>query len=92
VPDEVKEERQARFMAAQEAISERRLRGKIGQTLEVLIDEVDGNRAIGRSGADAPDIDGVVHVQNARKLQPGDLVKVTVNRADVHDLYGKLAV
>jgi ribosomal protein S12 methylthiotransferase len=92
VPDEVKEERQARFMAAQEAISERRLRGKIGQTLEVLIDEVDGDRAIGRSGADAPDIDGVVHVQNARKLQPGDLVKVTVNRADVHDLYGKLAV
>jgi ribosomal protein S12 methylthiotransferase len=92
VPDEVKEERQARFMAAQEAISERRLRGKIGQTLEVLIDEVDGNRAIGRSGADAPDIDGLVHVQNARKLQPGDLVKVTVNRADVHDLYGKLAV
>jgi ribosomal protein S12 methylthiotransferase len=92
VPEEVKEERRARLMAAQEAISARRLKRKVGQTLAVLIDQVNGSRAIGRSSADAPEIDGVVYVRNARSLRVGSLARVTITRADVHDLFGKLAV
>ncbi|MBL8540990.1 MAG: 30S ribosomal protein S12 methylthiotransferase RimO, partial [Betaproteobacteria bacterium] len=66
VPEEVKEERRERFMTLQEKISAERLRSRIGKTLDVLVDEVHGTRAIARSFADAPEIDGVVHVSKAR--------------------------
>jgi len=89
VPDEVREERRARFMAVQEKISTRRLQAKVGSTLDVLIDESEGGAAQGRSSADAPEIDGVVHIRKAGTLKPGDLVRVRITRADTHDLHGE---
>jgi len=91
VPQELREERRGRFMATQEKISARRLRQKIGRTLVVLIDESGEKGAIGRSSADAPEIDGVVHIRNAVGLQPGEIVQVRVTRSDSHDLYGEIA-
>src|SRR5690606_34157381 len=76
VPEEVKEERRRRFMETQAEISARRLHDKVGKTLRVLIDSVDGKHAIGRSTADAPEIDGLVYVQNGQRLQPGDFIDV----------------
>jgi ribosomal protein S12 methylthiotransferase len=83
LPDEVKQERRAALMAYQERISRQRLKGKIGKTIEVLVDEP----GIGRSKADAPEIDGVVRFEGGR---PGEFVKVLIDRADTHDLYGRL--
>ena len=83
VPDEVKEERRARLMTLQTRISAKRLKSKIGKNIEVLVDEP----GVGRSKADAPEIDGVVRFKGAR---PGELVKVLIQRADAHDLYGRL--
>ncbi len=91
VPQELREERRARFMALQEQISARRLQQKIGRTLAVLIDESGEKGAIGRSSADAPEIDGVVHIRNAGGLQPGEFVQVRITRSDAHDLYGEIA-
>ena len=91
VPQELSEERRARFMALQEKISARRLQQKIGRTLAVLIDESSEEGAIGRSSADAPEIDGVVRIRNARGLKPGEFAQVRVTRSDAHDLYGEIA-
>lgn len=91
VPQEVREERRARFMAVQEKISARRLQQKIGKTLAVLIDESGGKVAIGRSSADAPEIDGVVHIRKSKGLNAGEFVQVRVLRSDAHDLYGEIA-
>ncbi|MBC2663212.1 30S ribosomal protein S12 methylthiotransferase RimO [Novosphingobium flavum] len=98
VPDEVKEERYARLMEKTEAISAARLAAKVGRTLPVIIDEVgepdeDGDvGATGRSQADAPEIDGAVYLRQVpATLQPGDIVQVTVEEADAHDLYGFVA-
>jgi ribosomal protein S12 methylthiotransferase len=88
LPDEVRQERCARLMAVQEKISAQRLKRKIGRTLTVLVDKVGGNRAAGRSSADAPEIDGVVHVSNAKNAKAGDFVQVRITRADAHDLHG----
>jgi len=88
LPAEVREERRARFMEAQENISTQRLKRKVGQTLTVLIDETANARAVGRSSADAPEIDGCVHIRKAGRGKPGDFVKVRIDRADAHDLYG----
>ncbi len=90
VPDEVREERRARFMATQEKISAQRLKRKVGSTLTVLVDEAGDNKAAGRSSADAPEIDGVVHIRKAADTKAGDFVKVRITRADTHDLYGEL--
>src|SRR5262249_47023739 len=62
VPEAVKEERRARFMTTQAKISTVRLSEKVGRTLTVLVDSIEGSRAIARSAADAPEIDGVVHI------------------------------
>jgi ribosomal protein S12 methylthiotransferase len=86
--DEVREERRARFMQVQAAISRQRLKRKIGRTLEILVDEVRGTTALGRSAADAPEIDGVVHVRGARGAKPGDRLQVKVTGAGEHDLKG----
>ena len=88
LPDEVREERRARFMAAQEKISAQRLKRKVGSTLTVLLDEAGDDKAVGRSSADAPEIDGVVHVRKAANAKAGDFVEVRITRADAHDLYG----
>jgi ribosomal protein S12 methylthiotransferase len=90
VPAALREERRARFMAAQEKISRRRLKRKIGKTLKVLVDAVDKNGAVARSGADAPEIDGVVMIAGGRRLNPGAWATVKIERADAHDLWGTL--
>jgi len=89
VPEEVKEERYVRFMAKSAAISAAKLQARIGRTLDVIIDAVgpEGG-ATGRSKADAPEIDGEVHLRDAGHLAQGDIVPVLVEDADEHDLYG----
>jgi ribosomal protein S12 methylthiotransferase len=90
IAEDVKEERRRRFMETQAAISREKLARKIGMTVEVLVDEARGARAIGRSAADAPEIDGVVHVKAAKGAKPGDLVRVKIAAADEHDLHGAM--
>jgi ribosomal protein S12 methylthiotransferase len=91
VPEAVKEERWHRLMQHQQAISARREAAKIGRTLEALIDEVDDEGAIGRTKADAPEIDGCLYLNGETGLKPGDLVKVVIEHAEDHDLWGRLA-
>ncbi|MBE0615725.1 MAG: 30S ribosomal protein S12 methylthiotransferase RimO [Burkholderiales bacterium] len=90
VSAELREERRARFMAVQEKISRKRLKRKIGSTLKVLVDAVDKKGALARSAADAPEIDGVVKIADGQSLKPGDWAMVKIERADAHDLWGKL--
>jgi len=87
VPEEVKEERRARFMQAQSAISARRLARRVGETLTVLIDEIGtDDTAIARSAADAPEIDGLVLIENARGLPVGEFTRVRITGSGEHDL------
>ena len=89
VPEEVKEERWHRFMAAQSAISERRLAAKVGQEIDVLIDAVDDEGgASGRSKYDAPEIDGEVHLRDAGGVAVGDIIRVRIEESDEADLFG----
>jgi ribosomal protein S12 methylthiotransferase len=87
VPDEVKQERWDRFMAHQQSISTARLAQKVGKEIDVLIDEVDEDGAVGRSSADAPEIDGNVFVSAEETLKPGDMVRVRVTESDEYDLW-----
>ena len=89
VPDEIKQERWDRFMAHQQAISTERLAARVGKEIEVLIDEVDEDGAIGRSSADAPEIDGCVYVDSQTTLKPGDKVRVRVTDSDEYDLWAE---
>jgi ribosomal protein S12 methylthiotransferase len=91
VPDEIKEERRARFMALQENISAQRLKRKIGNTLTVLIDDITQDGAVARSSADAPEIDGKVFIPKPRGLQVGAFSTVRVTRSDAHDLWAEIA-
>ncbi|NJR80576.1 30S ribosomal protein S12 methylthiotransferase RimO [Sphingomonas corticis] len=90
VPEEVKEERYARIMAKTAAISAAKLQAKVGRPLDAIIDAVDAETggATGRSYADAPEIDGEVHLRDAGHLSVGDIVRVHVEEADDHDLFG----
>jgi ribosomal protein S12 methylthiotransferase len=88
VPEDIKDERWHRLMAAQQAISERRLQRKVGQQIRVIIDEIDDDGAVGRSEGDAPDIDGSVFVRG-HGLAVGDIVEVRVERAGPYDLWGE---
>lgn len=94
VPEEVREERRARLMQLQEEISYERLQEKIGKTVRVLVDETVRGGAVGRSSADAPEIDGVVYVRKPkgmrRKLMPGEFVDVVIRKTDAHDLWGEM--
>ena len=90
VPPEEQNERLARLMQLQEEISTAKLAHKVGQTMQVLVDEVDEEGAIARSAADAPEIDGMVYIDNGQTLQVGDLVTVRVTDSDVHDLWADL--
>ena len=89
VDEDVKSDRLARLMDVQADISAEKLRQRRGQELTVLIDEVAGGRAVGRSYADAPEIDGVVHIAQGAGLKVGDFVRVKVTRSDDYDLWGK---
>ncbi|WP_022962495.1 30S ribosomal protein S12 methylthiotransferase RimO [Halopseudomonas pelagia] len=89
VPEEVKEERWERFMAHQQVISSARLQQKIGSVIQVVIDEVDEDGPIGRSMADAPEIDGNVYIDTEQDLQPGDMITVRVTDADEYDLWAE---
>ncbi|NUT00804.1 MAG: 30S ribosomal protein S12 methylthiotransferase RimO [Sphingomonas sp.] len=88
VPEEVKQERYERVMALSARISAEKLQAKVGKTLDVLIDAVDGEGATGRSKADAPEIDGEVHLRDTGHVAAGDIVTVRVEDADEHDLFG----
>jgi ribosomal protein S12 methylthiotransferase len=90
VPEEVKEERWHRLMAVQRAVSSYVLAKRVGAEIEVLIDEVDQEGAIGRSQWDAPDIDGCVFLNEATDLKAGDLVRARIIDADEYDLWGKV--
>jgi ribosomal protein S12 methylthiotransferase len=94
VPEELREERRARVMLLQEDISAKRLQAKVGRTVRVLIDEVNGREAIGRSAADAPEIDGVVHIKKSlmpgKKLVVGEFADVLVTASDAHDLWASV--
>ena len=91
VPEDVKQQRLARFMERQAAISAARLARKVGRVERVLVDAIDGDVAIARSRADAPEIDGVVHVHGAAALRPGQFVDVRIESSDAHDLHGRVA-
>jgi ribosomal protein S12 methylthiotransferase len=90
IPPEVQQERLARLMLLQEEISEERLKRKIGKTITVLVDEVDGEGAIARSSADAPEIDGLVYIENGPQLSVGDFVEVKITDSDEHDLWAEM--
>ncbi|PCJ18666.1 MAG: 30S ribosomal protein S12 methylthiotransferase RimO [Gammaproteobacteria bacterium] len=90
VPDELKRERFERFMSLQKDISEQKLAAKVGQKLDVLIDEVDDEGAIGRTKGDAPEIDGAVYLNGETELKPGQIVKATIEASDSYDLWGHL--
>ncbi len=86
VPDEVMEERHARFMERAAAISSARLAKRVGQTVQVLVDRMEGSVAIARTAGDAPEIDGVVHVHGAKTLRAGEFATVRITAADDYDL------
>jgi ribosomal protein S12 methylthiotransferase len=91
IAPELQEERHARFMLAQQAVSARRLKRRVGQTIEVILDHVAGAKAQGRSKADAPEIDGVVKVSKLKNAAPGDIVRVRITKASEYDLIGEAA-
>ena len=88
IPEAIKQERFHRFMQLQQTISTQKLQNKIGKTLSVLIDEVDEEGAIGRSMADAPEIDGVVYLNEEKAVKVGDIVQVNIEHSDEYDLWG----
>ncbi|MEX0645537.1 MAG: 30S ribosomal protein S12 methylthiotransferase RimO, partial [Parvularculaceae bacterium] len=91
VPDEVKEERYHRFMTAQQEISAGILQGFVGRKIDVLVDTVDSDGAVGRSYADAPEIDGTVILEDAAGVAVGDLIRTRIIGADDYDLWGEVA-
>ncbi|WP_250451654.1 30S ribosomal protein S12 methylthiotransferase RimO [Caballeronia sp. ATUFL_M2_KS44] len=94
LPDEVREERRARFMELAEELSAKRMKKKVGKTLKVLVDEVSAEGGIGRTAADAPEIDGVVYIapptKASKRYKAGDFVSVKITGADGHDLWGEV--
>ena len=87
VAEEIKQERWDRFMALQQQISAAKLQSKVGKIIEILIDETDASGAVGRSSADAPEIDGNVYLPGVTGLSPGDLVEAEVTATDEYDLW-----
>jgi ribosomal protein S12 methylthiotransferase len=92
VADDVKEERRARFMAAQAEISAARLARRVGEATTVLIDGHEGDVAIARSAADAPEIDGVVRIAHGTRLAVGSFARVAITASSEHDLEARVAV
>ena len=90
VAPEVQQERYERFMEHAQAISAARLQRRVGTTIQVLVDGIDGNAASARSEADAPEIDGQVHITNGGKLKIGEFAQVLVTQADAYDLTARI--
>ena len=90
VPEAIKQARFERFMALQQEISTAKLSKRIGQTLQIIIDEVDEEGAIGRSYADAPEIDGLVYLNGETNLTPGQFVSAKITHSDEYDLWGEI--
>ena len=90
VPPEVQEERLGRLMQMQEEISGELLARKVGKTIQVLVDSVDEEGAVARSAADAPEIDGLVYIDNGHDLKVGNFVKVLITDSDTHDLWAEV--
>ncbi|MEH6625684.1 MAG: 30S ribosomal protein S12 methylthiotransferase RimO [Motiliproteus sp.] len=88
IAPELQQERWERFMQAQQVISARKLQRRIGQITPVLIDDVDEEGAVGRTYADAPQIDGMVYLNGFHDCAPGDFVEVKIEHADEYDLWG----
>ena len=88
VPEEIGQARRARFMAVQAEISAMRLRARIGTTIDVLVDRIDDGIAVARGPGDAPEIDGVVRIDDSRGLTAGAFVRVRITASDAHDLVG----
>jgi len=91
VPDAVKHERRERFMELSAEISAKRLKRKVGRTLQVLIDRIDSGAAIARSSSDAPEIDGVVRILDGGGLKVGDWAQVRITKSGAYDLEGRIA-
>jgi len=87
VPEEVKAERKARFMETQAEISRAKLQAKVGKTMTVLVDGLDGATVVARGPGDAPEIDGLVFVKGARTAKAGDFLQVKITSAAEHDLH-----
>ncbi len=87
IPEEVKEDRLARFMTLQAEISASKLAKKVGQTIQVMVDEIDDEGIIARSKADAPEIDGLVFVDSDKQYEPGSFINVKITDASEHDLF-----
>jgi ribosomal protein S12 methylthiotransferase len=90
VPPELKAERRGRFMELSAQISAARLAQKVGRTMQVLIDKIDGTGAVARSAGDAPEIDGTVRIRGAKKLTVGEMTEVRVTKAGAYDLEAQL--
>lgn len=88
VPEDIQQDRWERFMAKAQEISTRKLARRVGQQMTVLIDEIDDEGAIGRTYADAPNIDGMVYLNGYQDCQPGDLIEVVIEHSDEYDLWG----
>jgi len=88
VPDEIKAARHQRFMLRQQTISAKKVAAKVGQRLEVIVDEGGVHLAKGRTKGDAPQIDGSVYIRTRRPLRPGDIATVKIERSDAYDLWG----
>jgi ribosomal protein S12 methylthiotransferase len=90
VPEDIKQERYEKVMALSARISAEKLERKVGTLIDVLIDAIDeeSGGGTGRSKADAPEIDGEVHLRDAGGLKPGDILSVQIEDADEHDLFG----
>jgi ribosomal protein S12 methylthiotransferase len=88
VPEEVKAERWHRFMARQQTVSARRLKGRVGRRVKVLVDASNGLTATGRGPWDAPEIDGTIRLTGRRPIRAGEFVTAKIDRADAYDLYG----
>jgi ribosomal protein S12 methylthiotransferase len=86
VASEIMDERYARFMQKAAAISESRMASKVGREMTVIVDHVDGAKAVARSAGDAPDIDGVVNVKKAKGLRAGEFARVKITTAGTYDL------
>ncbi|MDG6777939.1 30S ribosomal protein S12 methylthiotransferase RimO [Thiomicrorhabdus sp. zzn3] len=89
VPDEIKQDRWERFMETQQRISRDKMQAKVGQVMQVLVDEIDEQGAVARSMADAPEIDGLVFIEDGHHLEAGQFVKVEIVAADEYDLWAR---
>jgi ribosomal protein S12 methylthiotransferase len=90
VPQEVQDLRYRRFMERQQTISARKLKSKVGQRLQIIVDQAGPTSGVGRSKGDAPEIDGKVHFESRRPVRPGEIVTVNIKRSDAYDLFGVL--